>query len=138
MADERARQVAVIAVRRRGDSMKVCLIRRKGTQNWSIPKGFIDPGCSPEEAALTEAVEEAGVKGTISGDAIGTYAYDKRGVPLNVSVYVMDVVEQQKVWLEMRFRERGWFSLEETASLLSSHPVQSLWDRITARLASAR
>jgi ADP-ribose pyrophosphatase YjhB (NUDIX family) len=51
-AEKRPRQVAVIAVRRNGVP-ELCLIRRKDSDKWGIPKGFIDPGDSPEEAALT-------------------------------------------------------------------------------------
>jgi 8-oxo-dGTP pyrophosphatase MutT (NUDIX family) len=137
MAD-RVQQVAVIATRRRGDEVTVCLIRRKGTSKWSIPKGFIDRGDSPEQAALTEADEEAGLTGTIAGDAVGTYGYGKQGEFLIVAVYVMNVAQQRREWLEMRFRERRWFSLDETGSLLSSHPVQPLWERIKSRIAPAK
>ena len=49
------RQVAVIAVRRRARDVEVCLIRRRYSARWGVPKGFIDPGDTPEEAALTEA-----------------------------------------------------------------------------------
>ena len=48
----------------------------------------------------------------------------------------MEVTEEQSAWREMRFRERQWFSLEEAASLLESHPVWPLWDRTRERLAS--
>lgn len=129
------RQVAVIAVRRGSEAVEVCLIRRKDSPTWGIPKGFIDPGDSAEQAALNEAVEEAGLKGQIMGDVIGAYDYEKGGAPFTVAVYLMDVIEEQTNWREMRFRERRWFSLEEAALLLTSHPVRPLWDRIRERLA---
>ena len=111
----------------------MCLIRRRRSQTWGIPKGFIDPGDSPEEAALNEAGEEAGLRGHIIGSVIGVYDYEKRGAPLTVAVYVMDVTEQKKVWQEMMFRERRWFALQEAALLLASHPVRPLWGRSHAQ-----
>jgi 8-oxo-dGTP pyrophosphatase MutT (NUDIX family) len=129
------RQVAVIAIRSI-DVLEVCLIRRKDSETWGIPKGFIDPGDSHEQAALKEAVEEAGLRGQILGDVVGTYDYEKRGAPFTVALYVMKVVKEQKDWREMSFRERRWFTLEEGAVLLTSHPVWPLWDRIKARLAA--
>jgi 8-oxo-dGTP pyrophosphatase MutT (NUDIX family) len=128
------RQVAVIAIRSR-DVLEVCLIRRKDSGTWGIPKGFIDRGDSPEQAALKEAVEEAGLGGQILGDVVGTYDYEKRGAPFTVALFLMEVLEEQKEWREMRFRERRWFTLEEGALLLTSHPVWPLWDRIKERLA---
>ena len=130
-----AKQVAVIPVRRLDGKLEVCLIRRKDTQKWAIPKGFIDRGDSPEQAALNEAAEEAGLKGEVRGSAIGVYAYQKRDAELTVAVYLMEVSKEQKEWLEMRFRERRWFALEEAAELLSSHPVQPLWEQVHKRLA---
>jgi len=128
------RQVAVIPFRRVGDDVTVCLIRRKGSERWGIPKGFVDPGDTPEEAALTEAFEEAGLMGELTGDAIGSYDYEKRDVPFTVAVYVMRVTEARPEWQEMRFRDRAWYSMTEAALLLTGHPVWPLWGRATERL----
>jgi 8-oxo-dGTP pyrophosphatase MutT (NUDIX family) len=133
---ETPRQAAVIAFRRHREELEVCLIRRKDSQKWGIPKGFIDPGVSPEQAGLTEAVEEAGLCGQIIGQVVGMYEYEKFGSPCMVAVYVMQVLEQRRDWREMKLRERRWFSLDEAAALLASHSVASLWDRISERLAS--
>ena len=128
------RQVAVIAVRRRRRHIEVCLIRRRDSNKWKIPKGFIDPGHSPEESALNEADEEAGLCGRIVGSRVGTYEYEKWGAHLTVGVYVMDVTEEQQKWQEMRIRQRRWYSLEEAGELLEDHPVAPLWKRVKKRL----
>jgi 8-oxo-dGTP pyrophosphatase MutT (NUDIX family) len=129
-----ARQVAVLAVRHGQNGLEVCLIRRKDSGHWGIPKGFIDRGVAPKEAALNEAFEEAGLQGQILGDAIGTYDYKKWSVPLTVAVYLMEVLDEQEHWREIRFRERAWRSLDEAVVLLASHPVCTLWDRARERL----
>ena len=128
------RQVAVIPVRGRSRQLEVCLIRRRDSKKWRIPKGFIDPGDSPEQAALNEAVEEAGLSGRIIGSRIGTYDYDKWEVRLTVGVYLMDVVEEQQKWREMHLRERRWYPLKQAGALLADHPVAPLWDRVKERL----
>ena len=133
-----ARQVAVIAVRRRSRRLEVCLIRRKDSKKWRIPKGFIDPGDSPEQAALTEAVEEAGLKGRIIGSRVGTYEYDKWGARLRVAVYLMSVVKEQEKWREMHIRNRRWYSLKKAGALLDDHPVAPLWEQVKERLRSLR
>ena len=80
---------------------------RRDTGKWGIPKGFIELGDSREETALKEAWEEAGIRGQLVGEAIGTYEYAKFGTRLTVAVYVMSVVEELAEWPEMRLRHRG-------------------------------
>jgi 8-oxo-dGTP pyrophosphatase MutT (NUDIX family) len=140
MARDRSRkrklpeQVAVVALRRTDGAVHICLIRRKGTRKWGIPKGFVDPGDTPEEAALNEACEEAGLTGQLIGDSIGSYEYEKRHIEYTVAVYVMEVLDEQPVWQEMRFRERRWSVLQEANALLAAHPVLPLLDRAAAKI----
>jgi 8-oxo-dGTP pyrophosphatase MutT (NUDIX family) len=122
-------QAAVIPVRRIGRSLQVCLIRRKTSPAWGIPKGLVDPGDTHEEAALNEAWEEAGISGRLLGASIGLYKYRKWGSKLTVAVYVMEVLDQERTWEESSFRERKWTSFDEAASLLSDHPASGLLER---------
>jgi phosphohistidine phosphatase len=122
-------QAAAIAVRRNGEIVEVCLIRRRGSKKWGIPKGLIDPGDTPEETALNEAWEEAGLKGRLLGDAIGAYEYEKWETNLVVAVYVMEVLKQHAEWQEAGIRERSWTSFDEAARLLTNHPVRPLLDK---------
>jgi hypothetical protein len=92
-------QAAAIAVRRNGQALEVCLIRKKESKHWGIPKGIVDPGDTHEQTALNEAW------------------------------YVMEVLEQHDEWQEAVLRERRWTSFGEAASLLMDHPVQPLLDR---------
>ena len=124
------RQVAAIPLRTTGSGTDVCVIRRKGSGQWGIPKGFIDPGDTREQAALNEAYEEAGLNGQIVGDSIGTYDYKKGSRTLTVAVFLMQVLEEQAKWPEMGFRERRWCTLEEARALLKNHRVRPLLNRI--------
>ena len=58
----RAGTSAAIAVRRNGQALEVCLIRKKESKHWRIPKGIVDPGDTHERTALNEAWEEAASK----------------------------------------------------------------------------
>lgn len=127
-------QAAVIAVRRREAGVEVCLIRRKGTIDWGIPKGLVDPGFTLEQTALNEAEEEAGLRGRLVGDALGTYQYKKWGTTLVVAVFLMHVLEEQEVWHERGFRDRRWVAIAEAAALLADHPVQPLFARLGSRI----
>jgi len=127
-------QAAAIAVRRGARQVQVCLIRRKGSKSWGIPKGVVDRGDTRQETALNEAWEEAGLRGRLIGDAIGTYKYKKWDKTLRVAVYIMEVLDQAATWEEAWFRERRWTSFEKAASRLAGHPVEPLLDRVRSVL----
>jgi 8-oxo-dGTP pyrophosphatase MutT (NUDIX family) len=116
-------QAAAIPIRRRGDDLQVCLIRKRLAGSWGIPKGTVDSGRTHEATALNEAWEEAGVRGRLIGDALGTYRYEKFGRPLTVLLFVMEVLEHHSKWIEAGMRERKWVSFEEAGTLLIEHPA---------------
>ena len=94
-----------------------------------MPKGLVDPGDTHEETALKEAWEEAGISGRLLGRSLGTYQYEKWDATFEVTLYLMEVLEQHPSWLEAGYRERRWTSFDEAASLLSEHPVHPFLDR---------
>ena len=126
-------QAGVIAIRRTADSFEVCLIRRRNS-GWGIPRGMVEPGETHGASAPNEAWEEAGLKGRLIGDAIGTYEYEKWDVDLVVAVYLMDVLEEHADWEEAHYRDRTWRSLREAVSMLADHPVVPLLERVRTRL----
>ena len=134
----RREQAGVIPFRRKKDGIEVCLIRNKGGKKWKIPKGFVDPGETVEQAALKEAWEEAGLTGRLVGGAIGSYDYDKWGFDLTVSVYLMEVTDQEDEWEESRFRERYWSPVLEAFEKLKKHPIRPLLNAAAIKLERRR
>jgi 8-oxo-dGTP pyrophosphatase MutT (NUDIX family) len=131
-------QAAAIPVRRKGNAIDVCLIRRKGSASWGIPKGSVEQGDTHEETALKEAWEEAGISGRLIGVSLGTYEYAKWNTTFEVVVYLMEVLEQHPTWQEAGFRERRWTSFDEAAALLAAHPARIFLDRAQSVLGNAR
>jgi phosphohistidine phosphatase len=127
-------QAAAIPVRRRTSAFEVCLIRRKGSTSWGIPKGSVDPGDTLEKTALKEAWEEAGISGRLVGVSLGSYEYAKWDTTFEVAVYLMEVLVQHTTWQEAGFRERRWTSFSEAAALLAAHPASVFLDRAMSLL----
>jgi 8-oxo-dGTP pyrophosphatase MutT (NUDIX family) len=51
--------------RRQPAGIEVAIIRPRGTERWQLPKGLVDPGEPPEQAARREVREEAGIVGEV-------------------------------------------------------------------------
>lgn len=122
----------MIPIRRLRGGIEICLICRRGSARWGIPKGFIEGGASPGDAALQEADEEAGLRGVIRGRSLGAYDYTKRGTTLRVEVFVMEVQRERRIWREIAWRKRKWFSSEQAVALLKKHPARPLLERFLA------
>ena len=117
---EPIQQACVVPYRRRGDWIEICLVTSLKKGRWILPKGIIDPGETCEEAALKEALEEAGLHGWIVGEPLGDYSDFKWGSPLHVTVLLMEVTQADDQWLETDVRERLWVDAEEAAEMLAS------------------
>jgi 8-oxo-dGTP pyrophosphatase MutT (NUDIX family) len=122
-------QAAAIAYRRTREELEICLIRRKDSSYWGIPKGWIEDGDTEQETVLNEAWEEAGVEGKLIGESVGLYAYEKRGGEYLVAVYLMEVHAAHDDWDERGFRIRRWVSVDEASSLLADHPARDVFER---------
>ncbi len=85
---------------------KVVVITARGSKCWIIPKGSIEWDLSAQESAAKEALEEAGVKGVVYPEEIGTYTYEKQGGKYKVRLYFMEVTKLKDKWDEKHFRKR--------------------------------
>jgi 8-oxo-dGTP diphosphatase len=81
-------------VRRRGErGHEIAVIHRPRYDDWSLPKGKLDPGETWEEAALREVQEEIGLRCTL-GEELPPVSYaDNKGRAKVVRYWVMDDCE---------------------------------------------
>ncbi len=129
------RQALAVPFRDREGRREFCLITSlRG--NWIFPKGIIDPGETPEVAALKEAREEAGLHGRIVGSMLGQYDDRKWGTDLVVAGYLMQATKADDVWLEAGCRRRRWCSADEARSLLENKSARRLLEIACQRLAA--
>ncbi len=129
------RQSAAIPFKANAHGTSVLLITSRGRGRWIVPKGVVEPELSPAESATAEAFEEAGVRGSIVGDALGSYAYEKWGGTCTVEVYALEVTEECADWPEKAERTRRWLPLREAANLADDKPVGKLIRALEKRLA---
>lgn len=110
--------------------LEVLLVTSRDTGRWVIPKGWPMKNKKPHKAAAQEAVEEAGVKGSVSNTPIGRYVYWKRRtrdfVLCEVNVYPLRVSKQLKTWPEQGQRELRWFTPEEAAHQIEEPDLAEL------------
>ena len=129
-------QAGVIAYRVLDGKVQVLLMTSRDTGRWIIPKGNINGGATPAQAAEKEAYEEAGVKGTIASSIpLGIYTYFKKlgsekTQPAAVEVYLLRVKEQLKKWPEKGERKLSWLSTKEAAELIEEPGVIPLLHRL--------
>lgn len=113
------------AARRTGSGVQVMLItNRRG--EWGIPKGLVERGWTAEQTALNEAQEEAGVSGSLIGESLGAYRYEKDGRAFEVRVWGMLVTTVHTAWRERHRRQRRWVSVEQAIGLLHRDDVAAL------------
>ena len=116
------RQAAAIPVR----DGRVCMVTSRSGRRWVVPKGQIDPGHTPGEAALVEAWEEAGLVGVLDPEPLGAYAYEKLGRELHVLVYRMIVSESRDDWPERDLRVRAWLTPDEAVGRIEEPGLREL------------
>jgi len=135
--DEPLPQAGVIAYRIRRGEVQVLLMTSRDTGRWIIPKGNIKPGASPSKAAVQEAFEEAGIKGTIvSSTPFGMYTYYKKVGSgevraAAVEVFLLQVKEQLKKWPEKGERKLAWVSAKKAVELVEEPGVVPLLHWLT-------
>src|SRR5438309_5213995 len=85
----RAAGGVVYRPRKRDGSREVVMIHRPKYDDWTLPKGKLEPGESVEDAAVREVFEETGFRTEIER-RIGETAYrDRHGRPKRVTYYAM-------------------------------------------------
>lgn len=111
------KQAAVIPYRFINGQLEILLITSLKKKKWIVPKGIIEDGFSPVEAARKEALEEGGIDGRAENNSLGTYTYKKWGGICHVQLFAMAVESVFDDWDEKALRKRRWISETQLESL---------------------
>jgi 8-oxo-dGTP diphosphatase len=113
--DEPEVRAAGGVIRREG---RIAVVHRPRYDDWSLPKGKLDPGETWEEAALREVREETGLECEL-GDELSSASYhDRKGRSKLVRYWLMDPVGGEFAPND-EVDELRWLTPAEAAALLT-------------------
>ena len=123
--------------------LEILMITSRETKRWVVPKGWPMEGRTDWQAAAEEALEEAGVTGSVLKKSVGSYRYtkirkDQPDLPCDVSLFPMLVKEEMLRWKEMHERKRKWFSLSSAAKRVWEKELRSLLRNLDKKRATER
>lgn len=92
--------------------IEVLLITSRGRGHWTLPKGNVPSRLDLRSAAICEAFEEAGVRGSL-GRSLGIYLHRKQNREHRVELFALRVLAILPEWPESAQRRRRWMTVEE-------------------------
>ena len=96
----------------------VAVVHRPRYDDWSLPKGKLDPGESFEEAAQREVEEETGLRCRLTRE-LPTVSYDVRGRRKEVRYWAMEVEDETPFVPNDEVDQVRWVEPQEALALLS-------------------
>jgi mutator protein MutT len=115
-----------VVVRRVGSDLRVLLVTAtRQAHQWVFPKGHIETGETPEQAAIREVEEEAGVVAAVN-EPIGTLEFRNARGMVRAQFYLMTFVSEGPPGED---RRRGWFTVDEARHALGYEDSRMLVTR---------
>ena len=107
-----------LVVRRHHGALQIVVVHRPEQQDWSFPKGKLDPRETFEAAALREVREETGMACRLLRFIGHTEYVDRKGRPKAVAYWVM-AAEAGFFTPNEEVDELRWLALEAASRILS-------------------
>jgi len=121
-----------VVVRDGNGGPEVALVHRPRYNDWTMPKGKLDPGETFEQAALREVEEETGLDCTLVRELAETRYQDQRGREKVVRWWLMEVDDDRGFESNDEVDEVRWLGLEEASWLLTYDRDRELLSAFTA------
>ena len=119
--------------------LEVCLIAKHAGRVWALPKGRLDTGESPEEAAVREVLEETG-HGARIVERVGSIEYEflwKSNNTIyhkNVTYFLMALERADAQARDSEADEVAWVALSEAARRVTHENERSIVKKARQRL----
>ncbi|CAM8927561.1 unnamed protein product [Rhodiola kirilowii] len=105
--------------------LKVLMVSSPDRDDLVFPKGGWEDDETVEEAACREALEEAGVRGTLKQNLLGIWEFRSKTREITCCLkggcrgymYALEVTEELENWPEQGDRSRKWLTIEEASDL---------------------
>jgi 8-oxo-dGTP diphosphatase len=99
---------------------EIVLVHRPRYDDWSLPKGKLEPGESFEAAARREVEEETGLRCELGRELSPVEYHDRKGRPKLVRYWLMDAAEAAQPFVPNAEVDRlCWCSPDDAVGLLS-------------------
>ena len=127
-----------LVLRRNGATLDALLIGRGMPRVWSLPKGHVEAGETPEVAAVREIAEETGIAGRVVA-TLGTidfwFVAEGRRIHKTVHHYLLLAEGGELSDEDIEVVEVAWVPLEELAQRLAYDDERRLVDQVPGLLA---
>jgi 8-oxo-dGTP pyrophosphatase MutT (NUDIX family) len=104
----------------------VCAIHRPDYDGWSLPKGKLEAGESPEDAAVREVHEETGLRCRLGAELSAQRYTDRRGRPKTVRWWAMEVLADEGLTPSDEVDARRWIPVGQAERLLDGEHDREL------------
>ena len=113
-----------IVYRSRGSNFQILLVTAKRNPSaWIFPKGHIEDGETPEEAALREVEEEAGVAGKVVGPVGRPIEFVTSAERVRVQYFLVRMTSE---WPETDGRKKRWVAFDDAEDMLAYDNIRAL------------
>jgi 8-oxo-dGTP diphosphatase len=109
----------VVWRRETGGITAVLLVHRPQYDDWSLPKGKLDPGEAHEEAAIREVHEETGVRCRLVEELPSTRYTDRHGREKRVRYWAMEPLDDDGFVPNDEVDALRWLAVADARSLLT-------------------
>lgn len=140
----RAQELSAGGVVVRGEEAIVIVPRRRaadGSRVLALPKGHIDPGETPAQAAAREVREEAGVEAELVcelGDVRYWYRREGKAIAKSVVFFLFRYLSGDPADHDWEVEQARWMALEQAAAQLSYEGERDMAARALAALREER
>jgi 8-oxo-dGTP diphosphatase len=126
VTEKRIEAAGGVVMRRGPEETEIVVVHRPRYDDWSFPKGKLDPGETFEEAALREVREETGLTCRLGPELAFAHYEDNKGRPKIVRYWLMAVIEDPGFEPNDEVDELRWLTPAEATELLTYSRDQSL------------